>query len=112
MPKSSFRNTDVTALSTTSNLLSGDVNEFVTYPAEVKIYACSSALGIRMSAFADTDLLIDDKEVVAIATSIDTTAHLVDTFQVAPNTRLAIRLRETANVSTSDVLTAIEINPL
>lgn len=111
MPRSMFYNVNLTASTKTANILSGDVNEFVPYDATVTVYAVSSAIGIRISFFADSDLLIDDKEIPYIGTTLDTSAHFIDQFSVAAGTRLALTLRETAAAATTDVYTAIDVNP-
>lgn len=112
MPKSVIYTANQTALTKSSNLLSGDVNEFVPYPALVRLTAVSSAIGMRLSVFADADLLVDDKEIPFIGTSLIDKDHVIDEFEVEGGTRLAITGRETANVSTTDYYIAVEINPL
>ena len=107
MGSSSFRDTDRAALSKSTNLLSGDVNEFVG-PARVNVYAVASALGMRMSVFADDSLVVDDKEIPNIGTSLAKSDHLIDSFAVGPGTRIAVFLRETANVATTDTLVCVE----
>jgi len=111
MPRSMFYNANLTASTKTANILSGDVNEFVPYDAEVTVYALSSAIGVRISFFADSDLLIDDKEIPYIGTTLDTSAHFVDQFSVSAGTRLALYLRETAAAATTDVYTAVDVQP-
>lgn len=109
---SSFNQANIAANTKTANILSGDINEFVTQPSIVNIYAVSSASGIRLSSLADSDIAIDDKEIVAIGTSLDKSQHLLDSFAVFAGTRLALTLRETAGVSTSDVLLGVEVLPM
>jgi len=111
MPKSMFYSPNLTASAKTANILSGDVNEFVPYDASVTVYAVSSAIGVRISMFADSDLLIDDKEIPYIGTSLDTSAHFIDQFSVNAGTRLALTLRETAASGVQDVYTAIDVQP-
>lgn len=111
MPRSMFYNANLTASTKTANILSGDVNEFVPYDATITVYALSSAIGVRMSFFADSDLLIDDKEIPYIGTSLDTSAHFIDQFSVEGGTRLALYLRETAAAATTDVYTAVDVQP-
>jgi len=112
MPRSMFYSANLAASTKTANVLAGDVNEFVPYDAQVTVYAVSSAVGIRVSFFADSDLLIDDKEIPYIGTTLDVSAHFVDQFGVEGGTRLALFLRETAAVATTDVYTAIDVSPL
>jgi len=112
MPKSVIYTANQTALSKSANLLSGDINEFVPYDAEVKLRAVSSAIGMKLSVFADSDLLVDDKEIPYIGTSLIDKDHVVDTFEVEAGTRLAITGRETANVATTDYYVGVEITPV
>lgn len=112
MPKSIFYNANLSASTTTSNILAGDVNEFVPYDALVKLRNVSSAIGVRVTVFADSDLIVDDKEIPYIGTSLIDKDHIIDEFYVEAGTRLAIRLRETAAAATTDVYTGIEISPV
>lgn len=112
MPKSSFYNANLSASTKTSNILSGDVNEFVPYPAMVRITSCSSAIGVRLSVFADSDLLVDDKEIPFIGTSLVDKDHVIDEFAVEAGTRLAVFYREAAGSATSDVYLGVEIQPI
>lgn len=97
---------------TTANLLSGDINEFVTVPSQVNLFAVASALGVSVTMLADSDVAVDDQDIVSVGTSLDKSQHLVDSFLVQAGTRLALRLRETAGVATADILTGVEVNPL
>ena len=108
----SINSANLAANTRTGNIIAGDPNEFLAYPALVNVYQVSSASGIRTSIYADTDVNTDDKEILAIGTSVDTSAHLVASFEVEAGTRLSVFLRETANVATTDVLTLIDIQPL
>ncbi len=111
MPKSMRYNANLTASTKTANLLSGDVNEFVPFDAIVRVTAVSSAIGVNISVFADTDLLVDDKEIPYIGTSLIDKDHVIDEFEVEAGTRLAIFLRETAAAGTIDVYFGVEIVP-
>jgi len=112
MPKSTKYSVDLAASTKTANVLSGDVNEFVPYNANVRVTGVSSAIGINASVFADTDLLVDDKPIPYIGTSLIDKDHLIDEFMVEAGTRLAIFLRETAGVATTDVYIAVEVTPI
>lgn len=112
MSYSTNNEVDLAANSTTANLLSGDINEFVTVPSQVNLFAVSSAAGINITMLADSDVAIDDQEIVSIGTSLDKSQHLVDSFLVGAGTRLALRLRNTTATATIDILTGIEVNPL
>lgn len=112
MPTSMLRNDNLSASTKTSNILAGDINEFVGVPSMVNIYAVESAAGIRISMFADSDIAIDDKEIPNIGTTIDSSAHLIDSFAVNGGTRLSLFLRETAAVATTDSLIKVEVLPL
>lgn len=111
MPKSVFYNANLTASTKTANILAGDVNEFVPYDSIVTLSFVSSAIGVRVSVFADSDLLVDDKEIPFIGTTLSMTDHVLDQFEIEAGTRLAVFLRETAAAGTTDVYTAVEITP-
>jgi len=106
-----FNQANLSASTKTANLLAGDINEFVTQRSAVTIYAVSSAAGVRLTQLADKDVAVDDKEIVAIGTTLDLSQHMVDSFAVYPGTRLALTLRETAAAATTDVLIAVEVTP-
>lgn len=112
MPKSIIYTANPAALSKSANLLAGDINEFVPYDALVQLRAVSSAIGMRLSVFADADLIVDDKEIPFIGTSLIDKDHVIDSFEVDGGTRLAITGRETANVATTDYYVSVEITPL
>ncbi len=95
-----------------ANLLSGDINEFVTVPSQVNIFAVSSAAGTNLTVLADSDVAIDDQEILGIGTSLDKSQHLADSFLVAAGTRLAIFLRDTTGAATNDILVGVEVNPV
>lgn len=100
---------NLAASTKTANIMIGDINEFVTEEADVSIYMVSSATGVRASIYADGDLIVDDKEIPFIGTSVDTSAHFFTEFAVAAGTRLAIFLRETSGVATTDVYTVVDV---
>lgn len=111
MSYTTINSTNLTASTKTANILAGNVNEFIGSVAQVNIYSVSSASGVRITVLADSDVAIDDAEIVSIGTSLDKSQHLLDSFVVAPGTRLSVFLRETAAVATTDVLTGIEVIP-
>lgn len=100
------------ANATSGNLLSGDINEFVTVPSQVNIFAVVSAVGTNMTVLADSDVAVNDQEILSIGTSLDKSQHLVDSFLVSAGTRLAITLRDTSGAATNDILVGVEVNPL
>lgn len=112
MPKSTIYTANQAALSKSGNLLSGDTNEFVPYNANVRLTGVTSAIGINLSIFADTDLLVDDKPMPFIGTSLIDKDHVIDEFTVEAGTRLSIFARETANVATTDHYIGVEITPI
>ena len=109
---SSFNQANLSASTKTANILSGDVNEFVAQDSMVNIYAVSSASSVRLTLLADSDVAVDDKEIVAIGTTLNKDQHLVDSIPVAAGTRLACFLRETGGVATTDVLIGVEVLPV
>ncbi len=112
MPTSMFEQANLAASTKTANILAGDINEFVSFPALVEIYAISSASNVNITMLADSDVLIDDKEIIALGTTLNTSDHMVDSFEVNAGTRLAFFLRETGASATTDVLARIDVTPL
>jgi len=112
MPKSSFYNANVTASTKSANILAGDVNEFVPYDAVVRITSVTSAIGVRISVFADSDLLVDDKEIPFVGTTLIDKDHVIDEFMVEAGTRLAVFYRETAASGAQDVYLGVEVQPM
>jgi len=112
MPSSSFENANLAANTKTANILAGDINEFVPFDAIVTIFAVASTSNVNLTILADSDVAIDDKEIVHIDDRIRRSDHLQDQFLVAEGTRLAMFLRETGGVATTDVLTEITVEPL
>lgn len=111
MATTMLRNDNLSANTKTANILAGDINEFVTQRSMINVYAISSASGVRMNLLADSDVAIDDKEILAIGTSLLVPDNLVASFAVGAGTRLSLTLRETAGVATTDVLSRIDVNP-
>ena len=109
MPYSSFNQANLSASTKTSNILSGDVNEFPAYDSLVNIYAVSSAGGVRITMSVDNEVVIDDKEIVSIGTTLDKSQHLLDSFDISGGSRLSLTLRETAGARTTDVLLGVEV---
>lgn len=112
MPSTTIYSANLAASTKTANVLAGDVNEFIPRLSIINIYAVASAIGVRMSVFADSDIAVDDKEIGFIGTTVDKSAHLIDSFKVMGGTRLAVFLRETAAAATTDVYTVVEVVPL
>lgn len=112
MPSISVNNTNIAANTRTGNIIAGDPNEFVGYDAHITVYQVSSAVSVRSSVLADTDVMIDDKEILGLGTTLDTSAHFMGDFDIAEGTRLSVFLREAGGVATTDVLTLIMIDPL
>ena len=108
---STFNQANLTASTKTANVFSGDINEFVGDDSLVNIYTVSSAAGVNMTLLADQDVAMDDKEIIAIGTTLNKNEHLVASFLVAAGTRLSCFLRETAASATTDVLLALEVIP-
>lgn len=109
--RTTFNSANITANTTTANLLSGNINEFVTTRATVTFYLKSSAAGLKIKILASSDVAVDTSEVVAIGTSLGIPDDLFVSFPVLPNTRLAITAQETAGVSTSDLIGAVDVVP-
>lgn len=103
---------NLAASTKTANLLAGELVEFVPYPALVRIFAVTSALGVNIIAHADSDIAVDDKEIPFVGATLNNSDHEVDRFMVRAGTRLGIFLRETAAAGTLDIYTRVEITPL
>lgn len=112
MPRVQLNQANLSASTRTANLLSGNNLEFIPYDANVTLSAVSSASGIKVTCFADQDLIIDDSEIISIGTTLDMSAHVMDSFDVEAGTRISIFLRETAAAATTDVLLAMDVQPL
>jgi hypothetical protein len=97
-----------TALSKSANLFAGDVNEFVASPTNLTIYSVASAIGMRMTVFVDSDIVVDDKEIPFIGTTLVKKDHYMDTIPIDGG-RISVFLRETANVATTDTYVGIEV---
>jgi len=64
-----------------------------------------------MTILASSDVVMDDKPVTNIGTNLIVPDQLVESFAVAAGTRLAITLRETGAVSTTDHILAVDVIP-
>ena len=102
---------NVPASATTTNLLSGDLTEFMPVLSEVNVWAVASAANVNMILLADSDVVINDQEITSIGTSINNVDHLIATFLAAAQTRLSLKLRETAGTGTQDVLIKLTVEP-
>lgn len=111
MPTFTENRVNLAASTKTANILAGQVVEFTEVDSIVSVYHTASAGGVNTSIFADSDLVVDDREIIFIGTT-QLEDHLVDSFPVAGGTRLAIFLRETAAAATSDVLTKVIVEPM
>lgn len=112
MSYSTSNTIDIAANTTSANLLSGDINEFVTVNSQVNLFAVASAADIKITMLADSDVAVDDQQIVAIGTTLDKSQHLVDSFLVSAGTRLALRIRNDSAATTTDILTGVEVNPI
>lgn len=112
MPTTTRYNANLTASTKTANIIAGDVVEFVTVPSLVEVYQTSSAIGVNSSILADSDVIVEDKEIPFIGTTVNEKDHLMAQFGVAAGTRLTVFLRETAAAGTTDVYTVVKITPL
>lgn len=96
----------------TANLIAGDQLEFITIPSVVRIYGVNSEDDVRLTVFADNDVVVDDQEIVNVGATINRSDHLIEQFNVDAGTRLFITLREDGGAATADTLLAIETDPL
>lgn len=110
--RSMFNYANIAASTKSANILAGDINEFVTQRSQVTLYGVSSAAGVKITLLASSDVAIDDKEIVNINTTLAIPDAMVDSFVVAPNTRLSLTYRETAASATTDIAFAIDVTPV
>lgn len=107
---------NLTASTKTSNLLAN--TELANVPLgdsdayEVSIYAVASAGSVNMTLQSAEQTLINDKEIVAIGTTLSTNDHEIGSFVTSAGAPLQLTLRETAGVATTDVLLRVEAIPL
>lgn len=111
MPTWTENRQNLSASTKTANILAGAVVEFIEVDSLVSVYEVSSAAGVNVTIYADSDLVVDDKEIIFIGTTL-LEDHQIDSFPVAAGTRLSMFLRETAAAATTDVLTKVVIEPL
>jgi len=109
--KTTIVTTNLTANSKTANILAGNINEFVATRSRVQLACVSSASGVRLTFLGGADVGIDDAEILAIGTSLIYPDHVIDTYVVGGGTRMLLTLRETAGVSTTDILTSVDVQP-
>lgn len=112
MPYSTQNTVNLAANSKSSNLLSGDINEFVSVDSQINIYAVSSAIATNITVLADSDVAVDDQEILPVGTTLNKSDHLLDSFAVGGGTRLALFLRDTSGAATNDILTGVEVLPI
>ena len=110
--KTTINSVNLAANTRSSNILAGNINEFVTVRSRVSIAQVSSASGVRVTFIGGSDIGIDDAEILGIGTTLLYPDHLIDTYLVEAGTRMLITLRETAGVATTDVLTSIDVQPV
>ena len=109
--KTTINTVNLTANSKTGNILAGNINEFVATRSRVQLAAVSSASGVRLTFIGGADVGIDDAEILAIGTTLLYPDHVIDTYIVGAGTRMLATLRETAGVSTSDILVSVDVQP-
>lgn len=112
MPTTMLNDVDLGANARTTNRLSGDINEFISVDSIVTLSAVATASAVNLSIFADSDIAVDDKEIINIGTTLNASDHVIDTFAVRGGTRMALFLRTTSAVATTDVLIKMEVQPL
>ena len=112
MPTTMINNVNLGANVRSANLLAGNINEFISVNSIVTVSAVASAVGINLTILADSDVAVDDSEIINIGTTLNASDHVIDTFAVSGGTRMALFLRETAGVATVDTLLKLEVQPL
>jgi hypothetical protein len=109
--KTTINTVNLTANSKTANILAGNINEFVATRSRVQLACISSASGVKLTFLAGSDVGIDDAEILNIGTALVYPDSVIDTYLVGPGTRMLLTLRETAGVSTTDILTSVDVQP-
>lgn len=102
----STKTTNLLANTELANVPIGDSDVY-----EVNVYVVSSAAGVNLTLQSAEQTLINDKEIIAIGTTLNTLDHNVGSFYVTAGAPLQLTLRETAAAATTDVLLRIEANP-
>lgn len=103
---------NLTASTKTGNLLAN--TELANVPIgdsevyQITVYAVSSAGGVNLTLQSAEQTLINDKELIAIGTTLSTMDHAVGSFEAISGAPLQLTLRETAAAGTTDVLLRIE----
>ena len=100
------------ANSKSANIFAGAIFEFITALSLVNIYAVASASNMNITVMGDSDITVDDQEIVAIGTTLNKSDHLLTSFVALPGTRLSAFLRETGGAATTDTIVGAEIVPL
>ena len=114
MPTISGTTLNIASGAVTANVLAGNTYEFLPYDAHIEVYAARSAAAdlVNLSVNVGQDVVIDDNLIPFVATSLDTSAHLVDQFDAEGGSRLILRFREGSAVATSDIVWMVNIVPL
>jgi hypothetical protein len=104
------------AANATADLLTGWQYEYLPWPAvvEVGLIHDGAAGGVVATVTSGSDVLMQESPVNAGGTDgvFPTSEQLDMADQAAAGDRLAIRLRETGGVATTDIMTRIVITPL
>lgn len=110
-----LNNANLSASTKTTNLL--NATELATCPTGVpayiiSIYNVSSASGVNQTFQTADGVVINDKEIIRIGTTLNEQDHLVGEFIVPAGSPLSYFLRETAAAATTDVLTKVVAEPI
>lgn len=107
----SFFKTVLTANQQPTNIVAGDSNEFITFDAYVEVRAVTSGASALISVFVDQDLVMDQKIVPYVGSTLVDKDHVVVGFHVAEGSRILIKLSENAG-ATPTVYTGFEASPV
>lgn len=107
----SFVKTTLTASQTPTNVFSGDANEFLPFDAHVMVRAVTSGATAYMTIFVDQDLILDNKIIPYVGSTLVDKDHVVVEFDAFAGSRLIIKLAEIGG-STPTVYTGMEAIPL
>ena len=87
--------TSVAANSTSTNLLTGDLNEFLGRPSVASLFCTSAAVGIRAQLMIGGDVVIDDQPISDANRFPITPDDFLSRGGGLPGDRLTLRFRNT-----------------
>ena len=87
--------TSIAANSTSANLLTGDINEFLGRPSAVSLFCTGAAVGLRAQLLIGGDVVIDDQPISDANRFPITPDDFLSRGGGIPGDRLTLRFRNT-----------------